>query len=107
MPRANDKPFPCTNCRFAIDRECRRNPPTAISDIDSVDYEYRSSIQAQFPPADSGCFAGEPRVQRSCATCIGNEECTIFKYIQTTHVGSVEDRSCDDWHCTDWEAFTE
>jgi hypothetical protein len=100
MARNNDKPFDCKNCRFNISGECRRNPPTAIANIDSVDYEYQSSIQAQFPPADSGCFAGEPNVQRSCATCAirATINCPLNDEVQYPFC------SPKGWHCSDWSA---
>jgi hypothetical protein len=99
MPRSNEKPFDCKNCRFNISGECRRNPPTAIANIDSVDYEYRSSIQAQFPPADSGCFAGEPREQRSCQNCKhrGVASCPIIGQVMITW------KRPEGWHCCEWE----
>jgi hypothetical protein len=98
MPRDNDKPFPCKDCRFEIGSVCFRNPPSSVWIGGQLNTFYPSIHNVA-----SGCFAGEPRVKRSCSTCVGNEQCTIFTHIQTTHAGSVEDRSCDDWHCTDWK----
>ena len=53
MPRSNEKPFPCKECRFAnLERsECYRNPPD----------NGRPAYIHAYLQLGWGCFAGEPR----------------------------------------------
>jgi hypothetical protein len=87
MPRNNDKPFPCEECRFAnLERsECYRNPPN-------------NDLQLGW-----GCFAGEPKVKRSCENCIrrGGIEC------QLTFQINFPFQVTPDWHCCYWEGVKE
>ena len=100
MPRDNDKPVMCCDCRFNINDFCRRNPPTAIMNSDPVDYEYAASIRAIFPPtSELGCFMGEPVMQRSCDNCRFERTtaCHIYNELQYC----LNDKS--GWYCSDYE----
>jgi hypothetical protein len=99
MARNNDKPVPCRSCRFQQGGVCLRNPPSAVN--------IKGQIVAFFPQVLGGvygCFAGERGVFKTCGTCVGHQKCSIWNGIQTTtYAGSVEDRNCDGWHCSDWK----
>ena len=103
MPRANEKPFPCEDCRFNIGDVCRRNPPTAGSEIEIPDEDLIYTVYwRKFPYVGDGCscFAGEPLVERSCRNCrhVDGSLCTL-------HWFSICERlkQKPNWHCCDWE----
>lgn len=94
--RENDKPLSCNECRFNIGRVCRRNPP-----------DYAPNVGYNFPQLIDdcvGCFAGEPRVQRSCNNCGKREtfDCFLFNRFEITCHSNR-----DGWHCSDWEGVKE
>jgi hypothetical protein len=93
MPRDNDKPFPCKDCRFEIGGVCFRNPPSAVW-IGGL----RNTFYPSIHNVASGCFAGEPRVQRSCDTCRIKNTCGIRKDLLSMDTDLIE------WHCCEWEA---
>jgi hypothetical protein len=100
MPRANDKPFPCEECRFNWKGECRRNPPSAMPYPQFPTQAYKEGqigVVASFPHATLGCFAGEPRVARSCGNCrkIAWLECPVARLYSW--------KRPDGWHCSEWE----
>jgi hypothetical protein len=92
--RANDKPFPCEDCRFNIDDNCRRNPPTALW--------IGGELSAFYPSVRhmSGCFAGEPRIERSCVNCINQATiaCRLYDMWQLSSPAGATN-----WHCCEWE----
>jgi hypothetical protein len=101
MPRNNEKPFPCKECRFAINAnppeasaiyECRRNPP-------SVDCEGQAAWPIVGKHDEEGCFAGEPKVQRSCRNCKIDSTCFVRIRCNGQEICTLED-----WHCSEWEA---
>jgi hypothetical protein len=95
MPRNNDKPFPCCDCRFNHDWSCMRNPPTPIDR--GVSYPTAS----WFPEVNGkcGCFAGEPIMQRSCDTCRMKTCCGIWRNL----LGSDGGFDLNGWYCSDWK----
>jgi hypothetical protein len=88
---ARDKLFPCKECRFVnLDRSvCYRNPP---------DNGRPACIHA-YLKLGWGCFAGEPRVRRSCDNCRFERTtaCHIYNELQYC----LNDKS--GWYCSDWE----
>lgn len=85
MPRDNNRPFDCKDCKFNIDGECRRNPPVTVPvphlDVGQNKALWDTSVGTWFPRADRGCFAGEPRVEKVCKTCSSFVGCDICKAI--------------------------
>ena len=95
MPRNNDKPFPCKECRFAnLERsECYRNPPD----------NGRPAYIHAYLQLGWGCFAGEPRVQRSCDNCRFEETTACHTFGELRHC--LRDKP--GWHCCEWEGVKE
>jgi hypothetical protein len=98
MTRANDKPFPCRDCRFRGCAKpdgghliCRRNPPNCGESGDEFPMVWLDG--------STNCFAGEPRVERSCDNCIklGRISCQLFNKYEI----SMSIRN--GWHCSEWE----
>jgi hypothetical protein len=97
MPRVNDKPFDCKDCRFNIDGSCWRNPAqTTYLNFDKV------AVRPDCETVD-GCFAGEPLVPRSCQNC-GVTDCRVFLALDNHKCGevSLDDLLDRNWHCCDW-----
>jgi hypothetical protein len=104
MPRTNDKPFPCEDCRFNIDDHCRRNPPAIVENVHYTDsgHGLRAEVHivSHYPNTKHGCFAGEPlkREYRSCNNCGRASNCKVNAKLWEAHfihpVG---------WHCSDWQ----
>jgi len=99
MPRANEKPFPCEDCRFRGFTKpegghliCRRNPPTCGDGGDEFPMVWLDG--------STNCFSGEPLVERSCRNCrhVDGSLCTL-------HWFSICERlkQKPNWHCCDWE----
>jgi len=61
-------------------------------------------IQPDGPFSFSGCFSGEPRVERSCENCEHRDEgidpyCNkLYQHCPKVVAG---------WHCSDWEEVKE
>jgi hypothetical protein len=111
MPRANDKPFPCKDCRFRVGGRCRRNPPTGAEIVQYLEAEVGNAKTCDpvmvaigvFPAAGEGCFAGEPiKRQRSCMNC-GKEDCLIPAKLDLKDIEGRFYEPNMTWHCSDWE----
>lgn len=104
MPRADDKRIPCEDCRFNLLGACMRNPPTPVW--------IGGELNSMYPPTKGmeGCFAGKPRVERSC------KNCELINREDACPMNTVDAIFCDEsyqklwkklaergWHCSDWE----
>ena len=110
MPRMNNQPFPCKDCKFADDTKetkmlkqfkcdawCRRNPPSFVPGSEwGIFHLTHSPIRFN---GEDDCFAGEPRVQRSCRNCKIDSTC----FVRIRRNGQ-EICTPEDWHCSDWRA---
>jgi hypothetical protein len=93
MARINTEPIPCENCRFNIGGVCFRNPPSSVWIGGQLNTFYPSIHNVA-----SGCFAGEPRVQRSCRNCKIDSTCFVRIRVIGQEIWILED-----WHCSEWE----
>jgi len=100
MPRANDKPVKCRDCRF-----CEK---LGVSD---------AGICQLFPPLfpvlshavnlvslrTDKCFQGEPMVERSCGNCKHRSvaSCPLVGQVMITW------KRPKGWSCSDWEGARE
>lgn len=107
MTRANEKPFPCEDCRFNIEGYCRRNPATPIvtSSWHEDDGKLKVRTQLVYPyiaSPMSWCFAGEPKVAQSCGNCGKHRTCIWIRKL--THADWDPIVIDSGWHCSDWES---
>jgi hypothetical protein len=93
MARNNQEPFPCRDCRFAVNwkheesmgvfGECRLLP--------------RFKYVSQSGRTD--CFSGEPKVRRDCQNCAKVYNCKIYARLRGMECASP----FNGWHCSDWK----